>query len=927
MRHSFILSAFVVVASIGCGDAGDEEITTGEPLGTDEQAVTSSTHQFASYYLKNVPTTDGRTQWSSVVINNPNPTPATVTLTIHRNDGAQPPLGVLTKTIPARGWYNSYGDAAWLGVTETDTVNHRTTGWVELSSNVPVVANNRLTVLAGTAYSSPVSLVNDAPFLKSPSQRLLSAYFLRNWPTGMLDRTQWTDVTVNNPNAAPAYITVRVHKSDGSGVHATLSRTVPAKGAWSSYGEAGWLGIPPTDAGNGGAIGWIEVLSDAPVVASSRVVIRNGHSYNSPPVLIDDAGFQASTAQAVRAPLFVKSWPVSGTITQWSHPLVVNPNPTPTTVNIVVRRIDGGPDLASFTRTIPAMGWWNAFGDASWTNVTNSDAPNSRSIGWTEITSSQPVFGSNRVMFRDGSAVSSPFTQFDDEPLVQTTASQLFASFYLKKWRADGASQVTQWTDLVVNNPNTYPVTITVRIHKVDGSGDLTFFTRQIPARGAWRSSGEPQWLSLPDSDPANGRSVGWVEVTASAPVVAVNRVNLRNGDTASSPITLFEDTVLDGSVGAPCDPIGPGVFCARTTEEPVSRFKELMIVDPSVVNDQARTSSAQNGHWSFRWLMEQMVTPGADPSDFVANWINQGFAAGTVNGRPVQDRSGVRALLTSWPKIPGTNKIDLAQSPFRLLAIVNRVDLATGNGAGEGRFVFGLHQGGSAQRMTVIFEYKLPASAARQVWAQRFHALGALPFGATYNARLQMITDEYAGRGANPGGVNGSALGQLRTNEFLNVPWQLREFQLVSGNPARLQITTTKQTPDESFDGTQQLASYVSGNAQGILAGTALVPPAMLGGESNADFAWSVPGASEQLRHAFALQTCNGCHAAEVPVIDTFYHVSPISTGGADGTGRLSPFLINSDLPFREDYLQATLCDGNCAGVGQAQTTSSRVH
>ncbi|WP_437293082.1 hypothetical protein [Sorangium sp. So ce426] len=920
IRTAAVYGALALAA--GCA-GGDDDGTMDEPLGSAQQSIASSTHQFAGDYLKNVPTTDGRTQWSSVVINNPNPTPATVTLTIHRNDGTGT-LAVLSKTIPARGWYNSYGQPDWLGATETDPVNHRSTGWIELTSDVPVVANNRLDVRTGTTFNSPVALFNDAPFLNSPSLRLFSPYFLRNWPTGMSGVTQWTDVTVNNPNAAPAHVTVRVHKIDGSGVHATRNVTVPAKGSWSSYGKPEWLNIPPTDPGNGGAIGWIEVLSDAPVVASSRLAKRSGATYDASPLLLDDSGFQAGAAHTLRAPLFLKGSTAGGTSTQWSHPVVVNPNPTPTTINVVVRRPDGTlPDLASFSRTIPAMGWWNAFGDASWSSAAGL-------IGWTEITASQPVFGLNRVMFRDGNTASSPFKLFDDEPLVQTTGSQSFATFYLKKWPSTAG--YTQWTDLVVNNPSSSPATITVRIHKVDGSGDLTFFTRQIAGRGMWRSGADPEWLSLPASDPANGRSVGWVEITSSSPVIGLNRVNLRSGDTPSSPVVLFEDTVLQGDIGAACDPIGPGVFCARTTEETVSRFKELMIVNPSVVNDPVRASSAQNGHWSFRWLMEQMVTPGADPSEFVASWLSKGFAAGTVNEYPVQDRVNVMALIDSWPKIPGTNKIDLSQSPFKLLAIVNRIDLASGGGAGEGRFVFGLNQGGSAQAMTVIFEYKLPASASREVWTQRFHALGTLPFGENYNARLQMITDQYAARGANLAGVNGSALGQLRTNELLDPlfsPWQLREFNLVADSPARLRITTTKQTPAKSFafERSAELASYVSRNASAILAGTAIVPGWMLGGESDADFEWTVPGVSEQVRHAFAQQTCNGCHAAEAPVIDNFYHVSPLRTGGSDGTGRLSPFLLTTDLQLREDFLQATLCAGNCRGVGPARATSSRAH
>ncbi|MDI1480748.1 hypothetical protein [Polyangium sp. y55x31] len=535
---AFASAAFVL--AMGCV-GGDDEGPIDEPIDADEQGLTVPTHQFASYYLKNVPTVDGRTQWSSVIINNPNSVPAHVMLTIHRNDGLGT-LGTISKTIPAGGWYNSYGDPAWLGVTETDPVNHRTVGWVELDSDAEVAANNRIDVRTGTTFDAPVSLFNDTRFLKSPSTQLFSTFFLRNWPTGISGVTQWTDITVNNPSAAPANIAVRVHKSDGSGVHAILNRTIPAKGAWSSYGDPGWLGIAPTDPGNGGAIGWLEVQSDAPVVASSRTALRSGNTYNASPLLLDDAGFDATLSGDLRAPLFVKGAPAGGTITQWSHPIIVNPNPTPATLTVFVRRSDGAcQDLAQFSRTIPAMGWWNAFGDASWASATGSQ-------GWAEITSTQEVFGINRVMFRNGSTATSPLTWLDDEPLAQKPSSMQFASLYLKRWPSTAG--YTQWTDLVVNNPGASgPATITVRIRKVDGSGYLTSFVRQIPRRGVWRSAEDPEWLSIPTSDPANGRSVGWVEITSTSPITALNRVNLRSGDTSTSPITLFEDTLLDGSI------------------------------------------------------------------------------------------------------------------------------------------------------------------------------------------------------------------------------------------------------------------------------------------------------------------------------------------------------------------------------------------
>jgi hypothetical protein len=349
------------------------------------------------------------------------------------------------------------------------------------------------------------------------------------------------------------------------------------------------------------------------------------------------------------------------------------------------------------------------------------------------------------------------------------------------------------------------------------------------------------------------------------------------------------------------------------------------------------------------------MVTPGANPSDFVEDWITNGFAGAptvpTFNGFSLSQREAAQRLLEAWPRIAGTNKLDLTKPPFVLLAIVNRVDLASGNGAGEGRFVFGVNlpnsggPGSSAQRMTVIFEYKLPPSASRQVWAQRFHALGALPLPSEdvqsdFNARLQMITDEFTRRGADPAGVNGSSLGQLRTNELLapafQFPWQWREYQLVGGNPAKLQITTTKQTPHGSLNNpsdntTSPLVKFLNQNAQSVLDGTAVIPASMLGGESDGGNQWILTGVNDAVRNAFARQTCNGCHTGDggssTDVIDGFYHVSSVRSGGPDGTAKLSKFLTSTEVPRREVFMKATLCAGNCPDVGPAQMTASRVH
>ncbi len=227
-----------------------------------------------------------------------------------------------------------------------------------------------------------------------------------------------------------------------------------------------------------------------------------------------------------------------------------------------------------------------------------------------------------------------------------------------------------------------------------------------------------------------------------------------------------------------------------------VDPLKEIMVVNPSVVND-ARASNAADGHWSFRFLMEQMAPVGVDPAVFTENFFQSFKSTTPVNGFSVDDRSGIdSALLTNptvWPRVNG--KLDLSKAPFQLMAIVNRTDLHI-VGDGESRFVFGLFEGGVGQRCTIIFEYRLPttnpatgAAILRNDWVKQFHALGALPFGSTYNSKLQAITDQFTLRGSNPANPNGNAISQVRTNEIQfgnGLPWQLREFHLVNDSTGK---------------------------------------------------------------------------------------------------------------------------------------------
>jgi hypothetical protein len=349
---------------------------------------------------------------------------------------------------------------------------------------------------------------------------------------------------------------------------------------------------------------------------------------------------------------------------------------------------------------------------------------------------------------------------------------------------------------------------------------------------------------------------------------------------------------------------------------------RSLVIRDPRVVEDPTRTFNpctgvgAPMGKWTFGYLMREMANQaatGVDPSQFVREWLREWENDQTVNGWNVAKRLQIQNLIINpWQQASGGpgRPLDLAKAPFKLLAIVNRVDLRTntvygGGNAGEARFVFGaIGPNCQVLQFTVIFEYGINRSGCRAVrnWGRQWLNLSALPLGsAQYNAALEAITEQFARAGADPSKPNGSALNQLRTNEIaLAAPWELREFRLLRRNPAGgfgffLDSDTVKLTPDLSLNRTPTLTNYVNADTPNILAGTHNVPnqfPAgspFLGGSSLTPFGtfWNNPAGgpfitNRTARFVFSLNTCNGCHAGETNTI--FTHIKPVAFGSPAG-------------------------------------------
>jgi hypothetical protein len=380
---------------------------------------------------------------------------------------------------------------------------------------------------------------------------------------------------------------------------------------------------------------------------------------------------------------------------------------------------------------------------------------------------------------------------------------------------------------------------------------------------------------------------------------------------------------------------------CGGTTA--VVANKELVITDPTVLND-ARASNASNGPWSFRFMIEQMTPVGTDPADFAAAWLATFEFDGFVNGFRVFPRNATSIRL-QWPTT-ANGKLDMSKAPFKLISIVNRMDLHAGSN-GEGRFVYGLFDlDGNGMLMTVIFEYGLPAkdpntgaTLTRKSWASKFHALGSKAFGAPYNAALQSVTDLFTRRNTSPLKPGGNSINQVRSNEIqTGLPWQLREFHLdASGGPLALRLSTTGNTPADEANRPEEsendvLSSYINTDAVLIHGAYTAVPLAITGATAGSQFFWNrfnVP-VDERARHDFAGQTCNGCHFAEVNHPQTgaplntqgFYQIAPINDTSADGTARLAPFIKDFEIPRRTKYMQNILtCSGSGCSPGAEAT------
>ena len=381
--------------------------------------------------------------------------------------------------------------------------------------------------------------------------------------------------------------------------------------------------------------------------------------------------------------------------------------------------------------------------------------------------------------------------------------------------------------------------------------------------------------------------------------------------------------------------------------EVSINPTTQLMITDLNVIEDSVRTNlnAGRRATWTFKYLMENMAGEN-NPAEFTLQWLRHWEEDQVVNGQVSSARQAIRAkVIDPWMAASGGEELDLKLAPFKLLAIVNRMDLRVHDESsvttgGEGRFVFGvLNQDGTPLPpiagpapggFTVIFEYELVADDMRELqkWAHKWHNLGRHRIGSrSYNRALERITRGFTDAGQAPTKVNGNSINQIRSNEFAIGPnWELREFVL-DADTGLLKQNTVALTPDTILaNGTSGLSQLINENEASILDGTFLLPTELFGSSSVVgpflpsdfpnfedrtftvipffdpfvDIPWSAEGIlNNEARHKFALNTCNGCHRSEtetafLQIGFPLEHMLPVSLGNE---AELATFLTGGEV------------------------------
>jgi|GEM_PF-1516101 len=381
------------------------------------------------------------------------------------------------------------------------------------------------------------------------------------------------------------------------------------------------------------------------------------------------------------------------------------------------------------------------------------------------------------------------------------------------------------------------------------------------------------------------------------------------------------------------------------------------VVANPGLTFDMCNTDNTgnhvnPNAAWSFKTLISNLndeTTSGMTDQQFAHAWLRNWMVDTSVNGFTILNRRTITNEFDGWDG-QDWRTLKMDRLPFRLLAIVNRIDLgvipAYGSTAatksGEIRFVFGILSledgqcreliGDSSmpddrRQTTVIFEYSDATTncAAQKQLANNWIELDSIagsagPFNSRstdYLTKLKAITNTVTGPNANK-------LNQLRTNDFVFTRpqgiddevtriWQLREFGIDS-NTKKLVPATIKLTPESARYNSPTttpadkllLQNYITAQSSAILCEQHNVPESF-GGER-------FLGASTE----YEFKRLWGTKPASVPTTTPACYASSIVPG--TGVGLTTQDRITSEVRHK-------FAINTCDGCHSQETRTSFVH
>jgi hypothetical protein len=186
----------------------------------------------------------GHYQWADLTLTNASQRIARVTIAIlsgkdgaGRANGEQ--LHQYDVTIEPQATYESSSDPNWTSLPDNfDSAGIQTLGWVRIDSITPLMGAVHYRRTNGDAASSPIVEESSMPILTTVQKKWTIASVFYDWPADpkvSTGKSQWSTITVINPNATSATVRINLFTSKAARPIQTYTRTIPAFGEYSTF--------------------------------------------------------------------------------------------------------------------------------------------------------------------------------------------------------------------------------------------------------------------------------------------------------------------------------------------------------------------------------------------------------------------------------------------------------------------------------------------------------------------------------------------------------------------------------------------------------------------------------------------------------------------------------------------------------------------